>query len=105
MLDKCRLLIHAGSELIYHCWWVVFFALLCYVAYEQTLRLQAQQWMTLKAHVDALQAEKEAAMKLQKEFLAQVSSHQDPAWIEITLMKQLGLVPEGQKKVLFTRDK
>lgn len=104
-MRTCRWLIRACAEQLYYGWWVAFFALLCYVAYEQSLRLQTGQWLTLKERVYSLQAEKEASMDLQKELLAQVNSQQDPAWIELTLMKQLGLVPEGQKKVLFTRDK
>lgn len=104
-MEKFYLLVRACVNLLYNCWWVAFFALLCYVAYEQSLRLQAKQWVGLKEQVNILQAEIEAAIELQKELLAQVNSQQDPAWIELSLMKQLGLVPEGQKKVLFTHDK
>lgn len=46
-----------------------------------------------------LQNEKEVSLKLQEELQLRINSHNDPEWIELTLMKNLGLVPEGQFKV------
>jgi Tfp pilus assembly protein PilE len=83
-------------------WWVLFFALLCYVAYEQSLRSYYYHWELLTAQASLLQKQQEQARHLQRELKASVNSQQDPAWIELTLMRQLGVVPEGQWKAVFT---
>lgn len=33
--------------------------------------------------------------------MLEINSQSDPAWVELMLMKNLGLVPEGQIKVFF----
>lgn len=39
----------------------------------------------------------------EKEYLElKIASHDDPAWIEMILMRDLGVVPEGYLKVHFT---
>ena len=38
------------------------------------------------------------------ELLRQLHSQSDPEWIELVLMKRLGLVPEGQIKVYFEKE-
>ncbi len=40
----------------------------------------------------------------EKEYLTrQINSQSDPAWIEMVLKKELGLVPEGQVKIYFPK--
>ncbi|MCE2983850.1 MAG: hypothetical protein LW832_09830 [Parachlamydia sp.] len=50
-----------------------------------------------------LQKEKRTALKRQEDLQLQINSQSDPAWIELTLMKGLGLVPEGEQKVYFQK--
>ena len=41
-------------------------------------------------------------VEIQKEYLTrQINSQSDPAWIEMVMKKELGLVPEGQVKIYF----
>lgn len=82
-------------------WWVIAFAIVCVMFYEQGLKKRntlyqqlAQQWLSL-------QKEKEEALHQQQDLQLQINSQSDLAWIELTLMKGLGLVPEGHKKVYF----
>lgn len=83
-------------------WWLFLFALLCYVLYEEGLRSKNNALQALTAEYDQLQHEK-AAEEAKKETLElQMSSQNDPAWVELVLMRELGLVPEGQQKVVFT---
>ena len=56
----------------------------------------------LTIQLKQLKSEKEKALDLQKSLLMQINSQSDPAWIELTLRKVLGVVPEGQTKVFFT---
>lgn len=82
-------------------WWVVAFVFICTISYEQGLKkrdLLYQQLMEQSAH---LQKEKREALCRQQSLQMQMNSQSDLAWIELTLMKGLGLVPENQKKVYF----
>lgn len=83
-------------------WWVFFFALLCFICYEQGIKRQNIQFQALKKQLSELQHEKETALSLHTELSAQILSQQDRDWIELTLMKELGVIPEGQKKVFFS---
>jgi hypothetical protein len=40
-------------------------------------------------------------MKIQEKLLLTINSQSDPAWIELVLFRELGLVPEGAAKVWF----
>lgn len=82
-------------------WWVIAFTLLCYLAYEHGLRKRDRDFSRLKEHYSELQLEKLSAEAHKEHLLLQVNSQGDPDWVELTLMKGLGLVPEGQIKVLF----
>ena len=90
------------DELILRSWWVILFGLLCYMGYEQGLRSRTQDFQTLSDQLRVLQFEMKKAAALQNNLLMQVNSQSDPGWVELTLMKGLGLVPEGHTKVLFT---
>ena len=37
----------------------------------------------------------------QEELRLQIASQSDPAWVELLIKKQLGMVPSGQTKVYF----
>lgn len=83
-------------------WWVLFFLLFCYLAAEQALKKVHKEHALLHDRVLELEKEKKSALEIQEELTLQVNSQSDQAWIELTLMKELGLVPEGQTKLLFT---
>ncbi|MBA3237599.1 MAG: hypothetical protein H0T62_04520 [Parachlamydiaceae bacterium] len=95
-----RLLFSAKKQLL-NSWWVFFFALLCFICYEQGIKRQNIQFQTLMKQLKELQHEKATAMSLHTELSAQILSQTDLDWIELTLMKELGVVPEGQRKVFF----
>lgn len=42
-------------------------------------------------------------MAEQQELILQIESQTDPAWVEMVLKRNLGLVPEGQVKVYFKK--
>lgn len=82
-------------------WWVLLFFLGCGILLEKALDVQRIEFVKLNIKWNQLQAEKERLLMEQENLQAQVNSQSDPIWIELTLMRNLGLVPEGQKKVLF----
>ena len=56
----------------------------------------------LQGQLHALQNEERDATLIHQALLKQINSQGDPEWLEMVLMKGLGVAPEGQIKVLFT---
>src|SRR5262245_42655366 len=88
------------SELKYS-WWVALLALFCLTLYEQGLRKKDKDYLLLSKQLSYLQSEKAEALKKRMDLQNQISSQQDPDWIELTLMKRFGMVPDGYQKVFF----
>lgn len=85
-------------------WWVILFALFCLMCYEQGVKKREADFVMLSEQLQQLQEQKQKAMVLKQKLLLQINSESDPAWIELTLMRELGLSPKGSIKVLFTND-
>jgi hypothetical protein len=49
-----------------------------------------------------LQKERLLALNERDDLMLRLQSESDPAWIEMMLMKELGVVPEGWVKIRFT---
>ncbi len=84
-----------------HSWWLLLFLLCCGITLESALGRLESDKMKLQEQWSALQLEKEKLLLEQADLKLQVNSQSDPAWVELTLMRKLGLVPEGQTKVYF----
>lgn len=93
------------EEIFMRSWWVIAFILCCYFIYEQALRARQMDHQRLLMQYQEWQREHHRQL-LERQFLtAQINSQSDPDWIELTLMKELGLIAEGQIKVLFSLQK
>ena|SRR5437899_5815824 len=84
-------------------WWVAVFVLFSYGLYSHGVQKKKDVLAELQGRFLELHGEKQLAIATQEELRLQVQSQDDPAWIEMTLMKGLGLVPEGQRKVYFQK--
>ena len=82
-------------------WWVVLFVSLCGTIYGSSIRKKEAIIHSLDEQLFALQQETQELVEMQQDLHLQIESQSDPAWIQLTLMKVLGLVPEGQSKVYF----
>lgn len=82
-------------------WWVILFILCCYLCYEQGLKKRDSDFAKLHHQFLELTKEKALVSAQQENLLLQVNSQSDPEWIELILMRGLGLVSEGQTKVIF----
>ncbi|HEX2579449.1 MAG TPA: hypothetical protein VHK67_03505 [Rhabdochlamydiaceae bacterium] len=82
-------------------WWVIAFASLCGVLYLHGVRQKNTAYFEMTARLQGLEAEKALALADQEELLLQIQSQSDPAFVEMVLKRNLGLVPEGQTKVYF----
>ena len=85
-------------------WWVWAFAIVCFGLYEQASMKLERDITSLDKEIASLETKLlEASYKGQ--YLAlQQESFQDPAWIELTLIRVLGMVPEGYTKVYYKED-
>lgn len=73
----------------------------CSLIYEPNYtRLKNDESLLLQKLYE-LTEEKELALTLQKDLQQRINSQSDHDWIEMTLMRKLGLVAEGQTKVFF----
>ncbi len=81
--------------------WVLLFIAACSLVYIHSGSKKDAVIATLDFQLNNLQAEKKLLLSEKEDLLLQVGSQSDPAWIQLTLKKGLGLVPEGQQKVYF----
>ncbi|PIS03027.1 MAG: hypothetical protein COT85_03080 [Chlamydiae bacterium CG10_big_fil_rev_8_21_14_0_10_42_34] len=84
-------------------WWVVSFCLTCCLVYFHFMseKKAAVAHMTLK--LEEMQQEKWRAIQKKEDLELRIASQNDPAWIEMILMRDLGVVPEGFLKVHFKK--
>jgi len=90
------------SKTLFDSWWVLLFALFCCMGYELGSRASNEQYLLLSNKWEALQQEKNLALLLQEELLLEVNSHSESCWQELTLRKELGLSPKGERKIFFS---
>jgi|JI9StandDraft_2_1071091.scaffolds.fasta_scaffold43940_2 hypothetical protein len=84
--------------------WVIGFVSLSFFSYAHASKKKQENYRELKERVGELLKIKEEAIALREELCLEIQSQSDPKWIELTLMKGLGLVPKGKKKVLFDKE-
>ncbi len=82
-------------------WWVFLFLGGSLLFYWHGMQKKEQVYCDLRKRLECLKREYDVSFAQRDELLLQISSQNDPAWIELILMKRLGLVPEGQTKIYF----
>ncbi len=73
------------------------FVLLYFYSIREKSRSYHETWVKLKE----LEKEKDEALKMQADLQLQIQSQSDPAWVEMVLKRNLGMVGEGEVKVYF----
>lgn len=89
------------EEIFLHSWWVILFSLVCYTWLEHEYKQQRVTFQELSQQVMDLKKEKIEASNKKQNLLKQINSQSDPDWVELTLIKGLGLIPENHIKVYF----
>ena len=84
--------------------WAICFVGACLITYLHAQKKKTEIYTQLIERYDALCNVKDEAQLENEDLQMQIQSQSDPLWIQMTLMKGLGLVPEGQKKVHFQDD-
>lgn len=88
---------------IFRSWWVVLFLLVCFIGYDIGCKKRNKAIFDLKCKYDNLLKEKELVLNKKEDLLLRLKSQSDPAWIEMVLIKELGVVPENKIKVHFKK--
>ena len=80
---------------------VLVFVFVCFFSYSHAHKKKTVVFEELKNRFEELTIQKKEAQRIQDDLHLQIESQSDPLWIEQTLMRGLGLVPNGQKKIIF----
>ena len=81
--------------------WVLIVCFFSYVAHLNASTYRHQQIQLLTKRIDDLQTIKSYAQFLHADYESKINSLSDPEMVKLLLMKGLGLVKEGQVKVIF----
>ena len=84
-------------------WWVVLFCVAVGLIHFHFMKEKKSALYLLNSRLEEMEQEKWAALQKREELLLCIGSQNDPAWIEMLLMRDLGVVPEGFLKVHFKR--
>lgn len=85
-------------------WWVILVAAFAYLLFLQGMHKKRLDYHEMQQRLNKLGSEKKSALAEQEDLLLQINSQSDPAYIQMVLMKQLGVVPQGQTKVYFQEE-
>lgn len=80
---------------------VLLFLAACGLIYFNAVRKKNELISVLNERRSELVGEIAQLKQERDDLTLQVNSQSDPAWIQLTMMKGLGVVPEGQLKVYF----
>lgn len=83
--------------------WGWFFAFLFVALFwmSGSMKGKALQMAELEGRLANISHSIQRSLAEKEELIREKNSQSDPLWVELVLMKKLGLVPSGQKKVYF----
>ena len=84
-------------------WWVILIVFSCYIWYGGAIKRKNRAISKIENCIANLEKDKLDIKKKKKNLILRVNSQSDPEWIEMVLMKKLGVVPEGKVKIHFTK--
>lgn len=84
-------------------WWTAVFCALTCVAHFHFIKEKKAAVQSMSARFAEMEKTKWAALQNREELALALASQDDPAWIEMVLMRDLGVVPEGFLKVHFKK--
>lgn len=81
--------------------WLPALFLLTAIFYEQGVKNISDEYVKLEKLKEDISLQKDAAQARNINLERQLMSQSDPNWITLTLIRVLGVIPEGQVKVYF----
>ncbi len=94
-------IIRLFEQFFLQAWWVILFGILCYMVFENSVKMLKDEFSRLQEHYKELERQEKETLILQEKLKLELNSQSDPAWVELVLKKGLGLIPEEQIKVFF----
>jgi hypothetical protein len=88
-------------QLLRRNWWMVTFLCLVGLFFWQNSRKTYFVAADLEDRLAEILDQKRTVVMERDDLLLQIQSQNDPLWVELVLMRRLGLIPEGQTKVYF----
>ena len=82
-------------------WLVVVFCLAAVFIYVRSMKEKKMALSEYAFRLEEMQKERLLACAERDELHLRIASQTDPAWIEMVLMRDLGVVPQGWMKVHF----
>ncbi len=92
------------KKLFIHPVWFYLFILILFIFYNKIISDKNAEFNKIKKEVMYLEKEKEKLKVENEDLLIKIKSQEDPLWIELILKKNLGVVPNGSKKVHFNKN-
>ena len=84
-------------------WWVTGFCTLAFVVFGHAMKSRSRAVEELAFRCSEMEKMSLVAALEKEELSLQIASQSDPAWIELVLLREVGVVPEGFLKVHFKR--
>ncbi len=82
-------------------WWVFLFCFFVGLVYLHALKNRNAALQEMAYRFSEMKKEQMLALQEQEDLQMRIASQHDPAWIEMVLMREIGVVPEGWIKVHF----
>ena len=84
-------------------WWTAAVCLFIAGIYGQGMKKQRASLREVTLRLSEIEHETLLAMEEKENLSLRLASQSDPAWIELVLLRQMGVVPDGFLKVHFKR--
>lgn len=82
-------------------WWTGAFCVCMIAIYGHKMKTQGSALREANIRLAEIERKTLAALKEKEDLALTLASQSDPAWIELVLLRQMGVVPEGFLKVHF----
>lgn len=92
---------HILERLFFSTWWVVALFVLSLSLFERGMYKINQDQLLLDNSISILQGEIAESALMAAKKRERLASFEDPVWIELLLIKNLGLIPEGFHKYVL----
>lgn len=83
-------------------WWALTFCLSVGFVYLHFIKQKKNDVAQLSIRLEDMEKKRGLALEERETLRLQIASQNDPSWIEMILMRDLGVVPEGWLKVHFS---
>ena len=88
-------------RLVLDSWWMAIVLFVVATLYLQGVHKKERVITRLQGQLECVESQRSEIAKKRTRLLHEIAAQSDPEWVEMVLMRKLGVVPEGQAKVCF----